>query len=387
MFFGKKDKKENEEVKNENTVDVEKTVENDNSEKEKSFDFTSDLDNKEESNEFEESSNSNDSTDAEESTVQKTNDDNDKIINLSEVTSHHKDVEKAKMEALKDAKVLEEVKEIKKQEKKEYKEKHPKTQFVKNPLKNYTFWFKIIGGVVLLAFTIAMIFSSTKNDAGEVVYLRDQLAVGVFGGLILVYAVIRVIPLFKTLEKGWSKFLNIIEVLIDVVVGAMLISGGFNFSQENSNYASFVIKNFRYFLGAVLYIRGLIYCITSIIFGEKSDGKQFAANILCLTAGVAIFCLEKFEVKYLAFIMLFLSGLSGAYLVGEGGYNYIKYRNQFAENRDKKSKAKETNAEKGEKSKDKEAEKKEDEQREDVPNISPEIIQDNNNQDSTNLPN
>ena len=267
---------------------------------------------------------------------------------------------------------------IKKDKKKAKKEKQSKTQFVTNPITSYRFWFKIIGGVILLGLTFALIFVKTDNDQ----YLRNQLAVGIFGGIILVYAVIRTIPLFKTLEKGWSKGLNIIEVLVDVAVGAFLVSGGFNFSSSSSEYVKFVLKYFRFFLGGVLYLRGLVYCITSIIFGEKSDSKQFVANILCFTLGVAIFCLEKFNVSYLGWILVVLAALSGGYLVGEGSINYFNYRKEFAEKRDNKSKSDTKSSELGDKSKDENIDKQPNLDRDNIEKINPEIISDNDSRDN-----
>lgn len=214
---------------------------------------------------------------------------------------------------------------------------------VKNPLKNYKFWFKLIGGVILLIFTIAMVLPANKT-------LREQLVVGVFGGIVLVYGLYRIFPLVKTLDKKWSKILCLIEIILDIVVGVMMLVGGFTFNSEETKFTTFMVSNFRYFLGAVVYLRGLIYCITSIIICEKSDWKQFIANIACLTFGVVIFVRDDFGASNLAWVMIVLSGLSGAYLVGEGGFDYGNYRKNFKEARDgdKKEKDDEVGPELGE---------------------------------------
>ncbi len=274
----------------------------------------------------------------------------------------------------------EKIEESMKENKKAKKEKKAKTALVSNPLTNYTFWLKISGGVLLLALMFALIF--TKNNKN--IYLREQLAVGVFGGIIFVYAIIRTIPLFKTLEKGWSKILHLIEIIVDLIVGGLLVAGGFNFSNDASSFVEFVVNNFKYLLGGVLYLRGLIYCITSIIFGEKSDSKQFVANILCLTVGVAIVCLEKFNVTYLGWILVVLSGASGLYFVGEGSINYANYRRNFKERRDQTEKNKNANSEIKDKSKDTQIEKDDNHEKDDSIKINPEII-DNNNQKNDNL--
>lgn len=196
---------------------------------------------------------------------------------------------------------------------------------VKNPIKNYKFWFKLFGGVILLVFAIAMIFN---RQFGE------KMVVGIFGGIILLYGLYRIFPLIKTLEKPWSKRLCLVEILIDIIVGAMMLVGGFNFASDANDYTEFMRNNFRFFLGAVVYLRGLIYCITSIIVGEKSDYKQFIANIICITFGVVIMCLEQFNASNLVWVMIALAFISGAYIVSEGGYDYGKYRKEFKENRD-----------------------------------------------------
>ncbi len=211
---------------------------------------------------------------------------------------------------------------------------------VKNPIRNYAWWFKLIGGVILLSFAIAMIVQNLmhKNDPEN--SLAAKMVVGVTGGIVLLYALYRLFPLFKTVEMKGTKWLCILEIILDIAVGVLLITGGFNFNEESSKYSRFVINNYRYFLGAVLYLRGLIYFISSIIFGEKSDGKQFVANLVALTFGVVIICRENFGAVALSWVMIALSALSGGYLVGEGGYQYAKYRNSFKENRDNKDKEK-----------------------------------------------
>jgi len=203
---------------------------------------------------------------------------------------------------------------------------------VKNPMKNYKFWFKLIGGVILLIFAIAMIFNRSFGE---------KMVVGVFGGIIFLYGLYRIYPLIKTLEKKWSKILCLVEILADIIVGIMMLVGGFNFANEANKFSDFMNKNFRFFLGGVVYLRGLVYCTSSILFSEKSDWKQFVANIICLTFGVMIVCLEQFNVGNLVWVMIVLAFGSGAYIAGEGGIDYFNYRKNFKDIRDNKETSKE----------------------------------------------
>lgn len=217
---------------------------------------------------------------------------------------------------------------------------------VKNPMKNYMFWIKLIGGIILIAFGIALIIPQGHT-------FGQKMIVGITGGVVFVYGIFRIVPLFKTLEHGWSKALTIIEVLVDLGVGVLLVLGGFDFAEEKSKLTTFLIGEngdtgyYRMFLGLVLYLRAVIYFVCSISFQEKSDWQQLLTHIICITLGTVMFCRPEINADTLCYILLALSLLCGVILTGEGGYSYFNYRNNFKKLSEAKKKEKEDKKEEG----------------------------------------
>lgn len=276
----------------------------------------------------------------------------DSIEEENELEVKEETKEETKVESKEEAKeeVKEEPKKAKKEkkvkEKKVKEEKKPKekkvidTQMIKNPTRNYLFWIKLIGGVILIAFGIALIF-----PAGHA--FGEKIIAGITGGVIFVYGIFRVIPLVKTLNSGWAKFLNILEVIFDLAAGVVLVLGGFDFSEEPSALTKFLIGDgssegyYRIIVGAVLYLRAVIYFISTIRFGEKSDWQQLLVHICLITLGTVMFCRPELNTDTLCYVLLALSLLCGVVLTVEGGYNYFNYRKKVKEISDAKEKEKE----------------------------------------------
>lgn len=244
-------------------------------------------------------------------------------------------------------------------QKKSKKEKKDYTTY--NPILDMKFWFKLIGGVVLLVFSLAMLF---QKD------LRERVCVGIFGGIVAVFAVYRIYPTFKYEKGNWVKLLCIIEIIVDLVIGVVLAIGGFNFSESGKDLAEFTSKNFHYLLGFVFYLRGIVYTLSTIIFKQNSNIKNYVVNILCLSFGAYVFASDNFLITALGWALVVLALGSSAYLLVEGGIDYNNYRNhneqhkrkveQKKKEKEQKKREKETlKIEKGETPKDKQSEKEE----------------------------
>lgn len=265
--------------------------------------------------------------------------------------------EKKAFEAKK--KELEEDKKEEKEEKTKKESKKEKKDYTKyNPILDKKFWCKLIGGVVLLVFALALLF---QKD------LRERICIGIFGGIVAVFAVYRVYPTFKYEKGALAKVLCIIEIIVDFAVGVLLVFGGFNFSDSGADLTAFTIKYFHYFLGLVFYLRGIVYTLSCILLGQKSNLKNYIINILCLSFGAYVFANDNFLVSTLGWVLVILALGSSLYLLVEGGVDYNNYRNHNEQRKRKveeKKKAKEQKkkekvAEKGEASKDKKSEKEE----------------------------
>ncbi len=245
-----------------------------------------------------------------------------------------------------------------KQQKKEERKKEKKDYTKYNPILDLKFWFKLVGGVVLLVIALALMF---QKD------LRERICVGIFGGVVAVFAIYRIYPTFKYTKGAGPKVACIVEIIVDFAVGVLLVVGGFNFSDSGKDLAEFTNKYFHYFLGLVFYLRGIVYTLCAIMFKEESTFKKYVINILCLTCGAYVFASDNFLVEALGWALVILSLISAAYLLVEGGIDYTNYRNHNEQRRikteqkkkEKEQKKREKEAEKGEAKKDKPIEKEE----------------------------
>ena len=208
----------------------------------------------------------------------------------------------------------------------------------KAPLKDFVFWVRLVGGVLLLSFGLIMAFNVGTDDTPG---FSQKMVIGITGAIILIYAIYRVFGLIKTLTEKWSKILCVIEIVLDLVVGVMLLSGGFNFSDKMNDFTAFMVKYFRFFLGGVLYVRGIIYAITTIFFKEPTDVKFFVANIACLTVGVFLAAKDDFKVMGLAILFTVFAIGTGVFFITEGGVNYYRYRKAYFKKQEKNEKLEE----------------------------------------------
>ena len=287
---------------------------------------------------------------------EKKQEDEDKEKTLEEERKAFEEEKKAFETKKKELKEEKKTEDNKVENKKTKKEKKDYTTY--NPILDKKFWFKLIGGVVLLVFALALLF---QKD------LRERICIGIFGGIVAVFAVYRVYPTFKYEKSAWAKVLCIIEILVDFFVGVLLAIGGFNFSESGKDLAEFTNKNFHYFLGLVFYIRGIVYTLSCIMLGQKSNIKNYVINILCLSFGAYVFASDNFLVVSLGWALVVLALASSLYLLVEGGIDYNNYRNHNEQHKrkveqkkkEKEQKKRDKEAEKGETSKDKKSEKDE----------------------------
>lgn len=204
---------------------------------------------------------------------------------------------------------------------------------MKNPIKRYQFWFKVLAAAILLTLGIVIIFN---EEVGT------MLVLGASGAAVLIMGVIRFVPLMKTLQSGKSKIASAIEMAIDIIIGIILFYGAVTITKEGgSKAADFINKNYKYFMGFVLYLRGVIYFMISVLFSEPSDKVQFWVHLGFLTVGVLFVSLsDEVTSRFLATIIAVISLLCSAALIVDGGVSFGRYRKYVKENVEK-SKVKE----------------------------------------------
>lgn len=246
------------------------------------------------------------------------------------------------------------------------KEKKKNPIIVKNPIYTYKFWFKVFAFVLLII--LGFILLLRQSDA--------QILVLMFtGGVFTVYALMRFIPLLKTLEKGSSKFFCLIEVIFDLIVGILLIFlAAKQFGEEQSGIVKFFVENYNLLIGIVLWLRGFVYFFTTIMFAERTDRIQFWIHIAVITAGSYLLGV-KIDAKWVAIGIAIIAFISGIAIGGEGFYEYGKYRKNLKERREKSDKVQK------DKTKGKEAPSKNEPKKIDEPKVEVPVIDDGNNDD------
>ncbi len=108
---------------------------------------------------------------------------------------------------------------------------------MKNPFKSYGFWAKILAAALLITLGIWLIIdvSTGEKFATFIVLMFTGLVAGVF-------AVIRLIPLIRTLKTGRGRITCIVEIAIHLALSvAMIFAAVVKISKENSELAEFCI--------------------------------------------------------------------------------------------------------------------------------------------------
>ena len=170
---------------------------------------------------------------------------------------------------------------------------------------NYMWLFKVIAAAILLAFGITMKFV-------------PQAILLLTGVIIVLFSIIRVVPLIKTLDKEVLRTMNLFEIVIDLAIGGVMIY----FATQNNEMGNM----YRYLLATVLYIRGIVFFTSTVIFQEKTDVRKYIFHILLFTIGSMLFVFKEFDIEWLSWLILFFSVVSGAYIGYDGFNGYRKYR-------------------------------------------------------------
>lgn len=199
---------------------------------------------------------------------------------------------------------------------------------MKNPVKTYSFWFKVIAAALLLTLGVWICFDRS---------IGTTLVLGFSGAVIIIYAVIRVVPLIKTMKSRRGIALSLGEVVLDLIVGVILFYSAVKIKKDSSaDFSEFMIKYYRYFMGSVFYIRGAIYFICTIFYKEETDRSKFWVHLAIMTIGAVIMAIDNLDAEMLALVIAILALICGAALAVEGGFGYGRYRKAIKDAREPK---------------------------------------------------
>ena len=208
---------------------------------------------------------------------------------------------------------------------------------MKNPLKTYQFWFKILGAALLIVFGVFLIVDNSTA----------RLVVLLFTGLVTaIFAIIRLVPLFKTLKTKRAKLLSFIEISVHLLLGAYLCYAAYLMKTEpNSEISVFNDLNYRFFIAFIFYSRALVYFICTDLFKEETDKIKFWIHIILMTLACVICAYGEITSQAIAVTIAVIAFLVSIILIGEGTSGYGKYRKTIAKERNKDKTKNETKEE------------------------------------------
>ncbi|MDY0138361.1 MAG: hypothetical protein RBR50_01565, partial [Candidatus Izemoplasmatales bacterium] len=154
------------------------------------------------------------------------------------------------------------------------------------PKYGYGWALKFVLAAILVAVGIFMVVSE------DVVYIITGMA-------IVIFSLFRVYPLLKSLDREVLRTINLIEILVSVVLGAIMIYAGFTQKNASGELLSPWNELYRWFLAFFLYIRGLVFFVSTTFFEEKTEIPKFIFHIVAISLGAIFVVWKDFDPKIL----------------------------------------------------------------------------------------
>ena len=184
---------------------------------------------------------------------------------------------------------------------------------MKKPGFGYGWLIKWILAAILIAAGILV-----KINEVDVVYATTGIA-------IVMFSLLRVVPLMKSLKKEVLRTINLIEIIFETIMGGLMIWVVFAGKSNDALWVSI----YCYLVAIFFYIRGFIYMVSLYFFGEKTEPLKFWFHLVSITLGSALLVLAILKIDIistLGWIVLFISVAGGCYLGYDGFGGYKKYR-------------------------------------------------------------
>ena len=181
-------------------------------------------------------------------------------------------------------------------------------------IKKYLWLFEWIAASLVLAL-------------GLVVGFVDGVVLVATGISLVLIAILRIVPLFKTLKDKLMKWINLIEILLNIAIGALMIY--LAFSSWNSGEEIVLGEVFGYLLGGILFMRGVVFFIGTSFRSEHTDVMKFITNLVFLSLGVW-FVARPTDEKTLGYFILVIACLCALFIIIDGIKNYNNYRHEYA---------------------------------------------------------
>lgn len=188
---------------------------------------------------------------------------------------------------------------------------------------------KMSGGILMsqakygYGWVLKFVLAAILLGIGLYSAFNDQVVYIITGVSIVVFSLFRVVPLMKSLNKEVLRTMNLIEIIFDTLIGALMIYIAITRDLANEAVWGYV---YRYALAFFFYARGLVFFNSVVFFGEKTEIPKFWVHIAALTLGTIIAVLPGFDQGSVAIFFLIVAIIGSAYLGYDGYGGYKKYR-------------------------------------------------------------
>ena len=185
-----------------------------------------------------------------------------------------------------------------------------------NALKKYRWLYLWIASAALLTFTVILFLSST---------FRESFVFYVTGAILVIFVIIRFIPLVKTSRENMALALNVIEMLVEMIVGILMIILTAKLQDKK-----LLDTLYPFLIGGVIYARALVYFVEISFLKTKPEKLKFFIHIALLTVGSVIMArFDNFNPNSLGFVIGVFFALSGIFTLTDGIINYNNYRKLY----------------------------------------------------------
>ncbi|MBI9008414.1 MAG: hypothetical protein JEZ05_00140 [Tenericutes bacterium] len=183
--------------------------------------------------------------------------------------------------------------------------------------------------------------------AGVLTKIYEQSIVYATTGLVvIIFSIFRVGPLMKTLKKEVLRTVNLIEIIFEFIIGALMAYVGFFLGNP---VPTFWVTMYGYMLTFFLVARGLVYFVSLYYFDEKTEPAKFWTHLVFIGIGPVVFTLTllgKDIISTLGWLLL-VTAMGGAVYLGFDGFGgYKKYREASKALNTEKQQTKDTKVEK-----------------------------------------
>lgn len=178
---------------------------------------------------------------------------------------------------------------------------------------SYGFALKWVLAVILIVVGVVFKFNT------ELVYL-------VTGGVVIVFSIFRVYSLMKSLNKEILRTLNLIEIVLDTILGVILLVIGIKSMNDEVTLSNTWQIVYKYSLVFIFSMRAVIFFYSITFLGEKTEQVKFWAHLALLPLATVIVANKNFDSEWVGWLLLVISVVGGVYLIYDGTGGYGKYR-------------------------------------------------------------